>query len=42
MNESSVFKVWHDSIDDVERADVSVLDDVINVWSVTYLLMKVF
>ncbi len=26
-NESSVFKVWYDSICDVERADVSVLDD---------------
>ncbi len=26
MNESSVFKMWYDSIGDVERADVSVLD----------------
>ncbi len=31
INESSVFKVWYDSISDVERADVSVLDDVISV-----------
>ncbi len=30
INESSVFKVWYDSISDVERADVSVLDDVIS------------
>ncbi len=29
INESSIFKVWYDSISDVERADVSVLDDVI-------------
>ncbi len=25
------FKMWYDSIGDVERADVSVLDDVISV-----------
>ncbi len=31
INESAVFKVWYDSISDVERADVSVLDDVISV-----------
>ncbi len=31
INESSIFKGWHDSISDVERADVSVLDDVISV-----------
>ncbi len=31
INESSVFKVWYDSISDAERADVSVLDDVISV-----------
>ena len=31
MNENSVLKMWHDSIGDVERADVSVLDDVISV-----------
>ncbi len=31
INESSVFKVWYDSISDVERADLSVLDDVISV-----------
>ncbi len=31
INESSVFKVWYDSISDVERADVSVLDDIISV-----------
>ncbi len=31
INESSVFKVWYDSISDVERADENVLDDVINV-----------
>ncbi len=31
INESSVFKVWYDSMSDVERADVSVLDDVISV-----------
>ncbi len=31
INESSVFNVWYDSISDVERADVSVLDDVISV-----------
>ncbi len=31
INESSVFKVWYDSISDVERADVNVLDDVISV-----------
>ncbi len=29
INEISVFKVWYDSISDVKRADVSVLDDVI-------------
>ncbi len=27
MNVSSVFKVWYDSISDVEGAGVSVLDD---------------
>ncbi len=27
INESSVFKVWYDSISDIERAAVSVLDD---------------
>ncbi len=32
MNESSVIKMWYDSIDDVECADVSVLDDVISVY----------
>ncbi len=31
INESSVFKVWYDSISNVERADVSVLDDEISV-----------
>ncbi len=31
INESSVLKVWYDSISDVERADVSVLADVISV-----------
>ncbi len=31
INESSVFKVCYDSISDVERDDVSVLDDVISV-----------
>ncbi len=31
IKESSVFKMWYDSISDVERADVSVLDDVISV-----------
>ncbi len=31
INESSIFKVWYDSISDVERADVSVLDDVISI-----------
>ncbi len=31
INESSILKVWYDSITDGERADVSVLDDVINV-----------
>ncbi len=31
INESSIFRVWYDSISDVERADVSVLDDVISV-----------
>ncbi len=30
-NESSIFKVWYDSISNVESADVSVLDDVISV-----------
>ncbi len=34
INESSIFKVWYDSISDVERADVSVLDDVISVHDV--------
>ncbi len=29
INESSVFNVWYDSISVVERADISVLDDVI-------------
>ncbi len=28
---SLAHKVWYDSISDVERADVSVLDDVISV-----------
>ncbi len=28
---SSVFKMWCNNISDVERADVSVLDDVISV-----------
>ncbi len=31
INQSSVFKVWYDSISDVERADISVLDVVISV-----------
>ncbi len=31
MNESSVFKMWYDNIGDVQRANVSVLDDVISV-----------
>ena len=31
MNENNVLKMWHDIIGDVERADVSVLDDVISV-----------
>ncbi len=31
INESNVFKVWYDSISDVERADVSLLDDIISV-----------
>ncbi len=31
INESSIFKVWYDSISDVERANLSVLDDVISV-----------
>ncbi len=31
MNESSVFKMWYESISDVDRAHVSVLDDVISV-----------
>ncbi len=31
INESNIFKVSYDSISDVERADVSVLDDVISV-----------
>ncbi len=31
LNESSVFKVLDDIISDVEKADVSVLDDVISV-----------
>ncbi len=31
INESSVFKMWYDSIYHVERADVSVFDDVISV-----------
>ncbi len=30
INESSIFKVWYDSISDVERGDVSVLDNVIS------------
>ncbi len=47
INESSVFKVWYDSISDVERADVSVLDDVISVrdgylYNVTCLKKKFF
>ncbi len=46
INESSVFKMWYDSISDVERADVSVLDDVISVRdgtnNVTCLNMKFF
>ncbi len=32
MTESSVFKMWYDSIDDNEKADVSVWDDVISVY----------
>ncbi len=31
MDESSVFKMWYNNISDVERADVSELDDVISV-----------
>ncbi len=31
MDESSVFKMWYNIISDVERTDVSVLDNVINV-----------
>ncbi len=27
MDESSVFKMWYDSINDVEKGDISVLDD---------------
>ncbi len=46
INESSVFKVWYDSISDVERADVCVLDDVISVcdgYKICHLLkMKFF
>ncbi len=47
INESTVFKVWYDSISDVERADVSVLDVVISVFvmgtnNVTCLKMKCF
>ncbi len=30
INENSIFKLWYDSVFDVERADVSVLDDVIS------------
>ncbi len=46
MTESSVFKMWYDCISDVERAGVSVLDDLISVHDgtndVTNLLMKFF
>ncbi len=31
INESSVLKLWYDSISDVKRSNVSVLDDVISV-----------
>ncbi len=31
INENSIFKVWYDSISDVERANVSVLDDILSV-----------
>ncbi len=31
INEGSIFKVWYDSISDVEMDDVSVLDEVISV-----------
>ncbi len=34
INESNVCNVWYDSISDVERTDVSVLDDVISVHDV--------
>ncbi len=30
INEISIFKLWYDTISDVEIADVSVLDDVIS------------
>ncbi len=33
MNKSSIFKMWYDTINDVEIADLSVLDDVISVLS---------
>ncbi len=46
MNESSVFKMWCDGISDIERADISVMDDVLSILiganNVTYLLMNVF
>ncbi len=31
MNESIVFKMWYHSSGDVEKADVSLLDDIISV-----------
>ncbi len=47
MNESNVFTMWYESIDDAERADVSVLENVISVFdgytnNVTYLLINIF
>lgn len=31
LNVNNVMKMWYDSIDDIERADVSVLNDVIDI-----------
>ncbi len=41
INESSVFKVWYDSIADVERADVSVLDDGYKQCDTSLLTIKI-
>ncbi len=47
MNESNIFQMWYDTNGEVDRTEVSVLEDVIRKWvmctnNVTCLLMKLF